>query len=378
MPVNINHLKSHLTMHPNQALVCSIILRFWQGFWPFAITKNMPHPSIVDNSSHIIWDPAHVLFVHEQRDHEIQQGHFSPSFGQHLLPGMTAIPISIILKPYSDKLQLVVDQSSSDYSPNSFIPWQGITVSLDNLHDLRAILHCICVKHGNSTKLVVFKSNVSQAYWCLPLHFLWQLFQIITINGQCHVDRNNNFGNCGAGGLWGTFMGIVLWITINVKHILDLLAYVDDTYSWEFANNILWYELYTFHFPAKQTCLLQLWDELGIPHECSKQLFGSWLTIVGLNVDVNMMTVTIPERSWRDLVEAMHAFVNVGQCCLLCEFQRLAVWMNWSPNTYPLLQPSMSLLYNKIVGKVNTPANMGEQGPMQGASLVRQSYQCFR
>ena len=51
-------------------------------------------------------------------------------------------------------------------------------------------------------------------------------------------------------------MGIVLWIAINVKHILDLLAYVDDTFSWEFADNFLWYELYTCHFPAKQALLL--------------------------------------------------------------------------------------------------------------------------
>ena len=70
-------------------------------------------------------------------------------------------------------------------------------------------------------------------------------------------------------------MGIVLWIAINVKHILDLLAYVDDMFSWEFANNLLWYEPYTCHFPAKQALLLQLWDELGIPHEQSKQVFGS-------------------------------------------------------------------------------------------------------
>ena len=163
-PININHLESHLTTHPNQALVHSIILRFWQGFWPFAITENVPHPSIVDNSSCIIQDPAHVLFVHEQRDYKIQQGHFLPSFGQHLLPGMTAIPIGVILKPHSDKLWLVVDQSSGDYSPNSFIPWQGVAVPLNNLHDLRAILCHVCVKHSNSTKLVVFKSNMLQAY----------------------------------------------------------------------------------------------------------------------------------------------------------------------------------------------------------------------
>ena len=163
-PINIDCLESLLTMHPNQALVRSIILGFRQGFWPFTITENAPHPSIVDNSTRFIQDPAHVLFVCEQRDYEIQQGRFSPSFGQHLLPGMTAIPISVVPKPHSNKLWLVVDQSSGDFAPNSFIPRQSVAVPLDNLQDLGAILHCIRVKHGPSTKLVVFKSDVSQAY----------------------------------------------------------------------------------------------------------------------------------------------------------------------------------------------------------------------
>ena len=352
-PINIDFLESLLTTHPNQVLVRSIILSFRQGFWPFAITENTPHPSIVDNSARIIQDPAHVLFVHKQRDYKIQQGHFSPSFGQHLLPGMTAILIGIVPKPHSNKLQLVVDQSSGDFAPNSFIPWQSVAVPLDNLQDLGAILHCVRVEHGPSTKLVVFKSDVSQAYQHLPVHSLWQLFQIITIDGECHVDRNNNFSNRGAGGLWGTFMGIVLWITINVKHILDLLAYVDDTFSWEFADNFLWYEPYACHFPAKQALLLQLWDELGIPHEQSKQVFGLRLTIVGLDVDTDAMTVTMPVQSRCDLVEAIRAFANVGQRHSLREFQRLAGWMNWALNAYPLLRLSMSLLYSKMAGKVN-------------------------
>ena len=136
----------------------------------------MPRPSIVDNSTHVIQDPAHVLFVREQRDYKIQQGRFSPSFGQHLLPGMTAILIGIVPKPHSNKLRLVVDQSSRDFAPNSFIPRQSVAVPLDNLQDLGAILHRIRVEHGLSTKLVVFKSDVSQAYQHLLVHSLWQLF----------------------------------------------------------------------------------------------------------------------------------------------------------------------------------------------------------
>ena len=139
-PVNIDRLEYYLSSHPNHALTHSIILGFREGLWPFTITENSPRPSIVDNSSCVIKDPAHVQFVHEQRDYEIQLGRFSPSFGSDLLPGMTSIPIGVVPKPHSDKLRLVVDQSSGDYSLNSFIPQQGVAVPLDNLHDLGAIL----------------------------------------------------------------------------------------------------------------------------------------------------------------------------------------------------------------------------------------------
>ena len=256
-PVNIDRLEYYLSSHPNHTLAHSIILGFHQGFWPFTIIENAPYPSIVDNSSHIIKDPVHVQFVHEQRDYEIWLGCFLPSFGSDLLPGMTAIPISVVPKPHSDKLRLVVDQSSGNHSPNSFIPRQGVAVPLNNLHDLGAILRNVHAIHGRNIRLVLFKSDISQAYHQLPLCFLWQLFQIITINGECYINRNNNFSNHGAGGLWGAFMGVILWIAIHIKQILDLLAYINDTFSWEFADN-LWYQPYACSFPVKQTHLLQL------------------------------------------------------------------------------------------------------------------------
>ena len=190
-------------------------------------------------------------------------------------------------------------------------------------------------------------------YRRLLLCFLWQLFQIITIDGVRHIDRNNNFGNRGAGGLWGAFMGVVLWIAIHVKQILDLLAYVNNTFSWEFADNLLWYQPYACSFPAKQTHLLELWDELSIPHEQMKQLFGSPLTIVGLDVDTNAMTITMPQQSCADLITTLCGFACVGQRHSLREFQKLVGWMSWVLNTYPLLRPGMSMLYHKQSGKSN-------------------------
>ena len=233
------------------------------------------------------------------------------------------------------------------YSPNSFIPLDEGTVHLDTLHILGKALLRVRSEHGN-VPLVLFKTDVSQAYRCLPVHRLWQLRQVVTICNRHHVDNNNNFGNRGAGRLWITFFGLVLWIAVMIKHIFDLFAYVDDAFSWEFANNTTFYPPYNKFLPAKQTQLLQLFDDVGIPHEERKQVFGSPLQIIGFDVDPNSMTITMSKAARDELVTAIRAFANPRQRRSLRDFQWLAGWVNWSLNVYPLLRPGLSAVYDKM------------------------------
>jgi hypothetical protein len=100
-------------------------------------------------------------------------------------------------------------------------------------------------------------------------------------------------------------MALVLWIAITVKNIKDLLGYVDDNFSWDFKGNLLFYWLYNKSLPAKQTCLLQLWDELGISHKERKQEWGQILMVIGFEVDLNAMTITMPKSAHNDLVSAI-------------------------------------------------------------------------
>ena len=156
------------------------------------------------------------------------------------------------------------------------------------------------------------------------------------------------------------FMGVVLWVAIHVKLISDLLAYMDNAYSWDFTGNMLFYEPYQKLYPTKQTHLLQLQDELGVPHEEHKQVFGqetcysmshtrsytlpnrltsysfgmSWgfpheelkqvfsspLTIIGFDVDPNVMTITMSQDHCMELGAAINEFASAGQCQLLHNF----------------------------------------------------------
>jgi hypothetical protein len=218
---------------------------------------------------------------------------------------MQSIPYSVVPKPHSDKLRLVIDQSAEPYSLNSLIPKCTIYVPLDDLHLLGEALRCARTMYGAEEEFVLFKSNVSAVYRCLLVHVLWQVQQVLRIAGMLHVDCCNNFGNRGAGWAWGCFISLVIWIGVVIKLLADLLAYVDDNFSWELAQNHSWYAPYQKYLPSKQCHLLQLWDELGIPHEEQKQEYGPVLTIIGFEVDANAMTVTMPTSSKAELTQAV-------------------------------------------------------------------------
>ena len=153
--------------------------------------------------------------------------------------------------------------SAGEYSSNSYISPDDAGVHLDTLQVLGKALLKVRRQHGN-VPIILFKTDVSQAYRRLPMHPLWQLRQVVTINNVHHVDNNNNFGNRGAGRLWITFFGLVLWITIIIKHIEDLFAYVDDAFSWEFADSMAYYHPYKKLLPTKQAHLLSLFDAVSV------------------------------------------------------------------------------------------------------------------
>ena len=57
------------------------------------------------------------------------------------------------------------------------------------------------------------------------------------------------------------------------------------------------------------------WDKLDIPHECPKQLFGSHLMIINFDVDIDTMTITMPDYAHSGLIAAICDIANTGQRC---------------------------------------------------------------
>ncbi|KAJ6611520.1 hypothetical protein B0H10DRAFT_2224036 [Mycena sp. CBHHK59/15] len=111
--------------------------------------------------------------------------------------------------------------------------------------------------------------------------------------------------------------------------------------------------------PTPQASTLQLWDMINLMHDKPKQVWGFHLPTIGIDIDPNTMRFTMPQEKCAELIAGVQEFCHVprgGRRHPLHAFQRLAGWINWSLNVYPLLMPALSHVYNKMEGKGNSDA----------------------
>ncbi|TFY77497.1 hypothetical protein EWM64_g6514 [Hericium alpestre] len=265
---------------------------------------------------------------------------------------MYCVPVHAVPKPNSDKFRMVVDHSAGEFSLNSMIDKDKVHVDLDNVQHLA---HNLLRRRRltGKTPRWLFKSDVSMAYRRLPMHPLWQVKQVITVDGVRRIDRCNNFGGRASGKLWCAFMSLVLWIAINEKGIDGLLAYIDDCFSDDPSEHLVFYEPYEDFLPPKQVALLLLWDEIHLPHDRPKQMFGSTCTIIGLDVDLRHMRITLSDERRTALARGVRNFVLAAprRRRRLVEWQRILGWMNWGLNVAPLLRPALQSVYDKTAGR---------------------------
>ena len=360
-PIKVDQFEELLKTHPNQPFVQSVCVSLRDGFWPWAKTRKDEYPVTWDHSSRPPKTEREAGFLRDQRDIELAANRYSEGFGPDLLPGMYSTPIHAVPKPRSEKLRLVNDHSAGTYSLNSMIAREDVVgAKMDTISDLVGALLRYRQKHPK-TRLIMFKSDVSAAYRRLPLHPLWQVKQIITIDEIRHVDRCTSFGGRGSCRDYTAFMGLVLWIAIFIKLLADLFGYIDDNFSFDEEGNVTWYPPYQCYYPSKQTGLLKLWDEIGLPHDKAKQEYAPILRIIGFLVDPNLMRVSMDDEDRSRLIEQVSDFTATapgGTRRTLKEFQQLAGWINWSFNVFPLLKPALSNVYAKIGGKDQSHAKI--------------------
>jgi len=221
---------------------------------------------------------------------------------------MYCMPAHAVPKPNSEDLQMVTDHSAGPYSLNSMVDHDLVTgYPLDNITHMGEMLLKNRRSSADTVEMVVWKSDIAEAYRLMPLHPLWQMKQINTVDGSRYVDRNITFRNSGSPAIFISFNSLVAWIAKHVRGIHRLATYINDSSGFDRSDDLLLYSPYGSPFPCHQTLLLQLWDDLRIPHKRSKQIFGPVIPIIGIDVDPNAMTLSLSPARRSDLCDALQS-----------------------------------------------------------------------
>ncbi len=139
--------------------------------------------------------------------------------------------IYAVPKPGSTNLRLVNDHSTGPYALNSMIDHSLVTgYPLDNLHQLGNMLLDLHVLTPG-LDLVMWKSDIAEAYRMCPMHPLWQIKQAVHIDGEYYIDRANCFGSSASFAIFVSVNSLVAWIAKNDRGVSSLITYVDDSSS---------------------------------------------------------------------------------------------------------------------------------------------------
>jgi hypothetical protein len=106
---------------------------------------------------------------------------------------MYAVLTFTILKEGSSKLCLVTDQSAGRFSINSMQALHIEAFPMDNMVQFSEKIIRATNQLKPKQQVVLFKSDVAEAYRLIPMHPIWQIWQINTVDGERYVDKNNVF-----------------------------------------------------------------------------------------------------------------------------------------------------------------------------------------
>ena len=89
-----------------------------------------------------------------------------------------------------------------------------------------------------------------------------------------------------------------------------------------------------------------------MPHKERKQVHGDILPIIGIHVDPNALTFSLPKIARDRLTTELEMWVSEKNSRFrLRRWQKLGGWLNWVFNVYPMLRPCLTSFYHKVAGK---------------------------
>ena len=343
-PFNVDRFEALLCDHPNQPFVASVMKGLREGFWPFDESEwKTEERSFVENFAS---DEDDLDTIRAFRDNELLADRWSPTLPiSNLLAGMKMSPMFVSWQ--KPKPRVITDHTASGL--NDGIPRSEARVRYDDMHPFGQILHH-ALQNANGRRLVVYKSDVASAFLNLPAHPLWQLRQVVNVDGLLHIVRRLVFGNRASPRIWCSISGLLCWIAVRKLRILGLLVYMDDFFGWDYADNLILFR--GMLRPKRQVLLLIFWEFISCPFENKKQEHGESLKIIGFWIDANRGSISLTSDSVQDIIARVDNFLShPDRCPVLRDWQRLGGHLNWVLNVLPWGRPALSAMYRKMSDK---------------------------
>jgi len=343
-PFNVDKLESMLADHPNQPFVQSVMTGLQDGFWPLNEGEWKVELEEVINSYST--NEGDLDAINSFQDKERSAGRWSDKLSDsELLLGMNMSPMFVVWQ--NGKAHVITNHSGSGI--NDGIPKSEAKVHYNDMHPFGQSLrdahtdnpgHCI----------LTFKSDVASVFLNLPAYPLWQLHQVVTVEGKHYIVHCLVFGNCTSPHCWCAVSGLLYWLAIQKLGIFSLHVYMDNFFGWDFEDNLIMY--HGKLWPHQQVQLLLFWEAIHCPFEDKKQECGSILKIISFWVDGNQGSLSLPPTSLIDIIDKINVLLSTPNCKpILCEWQQLAGHLNWLLNVLPWALPALSALYHKTSGK---------------------------
>jgi hypothetical protein len=350
-PFNVDRFENLLADHPNQPFVKSVMRGLREGFWPFDEGEwDLESKEFRQNYS---VEEQDLAAIRAFRDKETSLGRWSDSLPDtDLRPGMKVSPMFVIWQ--HEKPRIITDHAGSGL--NDGIPKEDAHVQYDDMHTFSQALYD-AIELNPLREIITFKSDISSAFLNLPAHPLWQMRQIVIVDGKGHVVRRLVFGSRGSPRCWCSVSGLICWIAVVKLEINDLHVYMDDFFGWDYKDNCL--EFHNLLRPRRQVQLLILWDFIGCPYEDKKQEHGVNLKIIGFWVNSLVGSISLAPDSVSDIIAKIHSFIGTeNRQPPLREWLKLAGHLNWLLNVMPWGRPALSELYRKTAGKLHNHAKI--------------------
>ena len=130
------------------------------------------------------------------------------------------------------KLRFITNQSfPNGASVNDSIPLSDRRVHYDTLQHLAIIIRFLHYTGIDLSSLILWKSDIKGAFRLLPVHPLWQLRQLVEVDGQYYYDRCVVFGGGTSPRAWCAVAALVAWIAFSRFSVFPALHYVDDYFG---------------------------------------------------------------------------------------------------------------------------------------------------